>query len=287
MGLFYRILGVAALFHDACRSIYIYHIVRIDWIVVAALSLYSFAGASALGLPWPEFPLEVPMAYPLLQTSLALSLLTLLLISAARQDTIFRPLNTTARDDGMPQAPAAGHAEPVDLRISGRFNRGFGHLLSLRTLPVRWNVDDTGSILLEAYIEEVHVWAGLPLADSGALADQSGHWSLIIPREALSDGAEEGILYSGLSARPAFRIWLPGRRTTAILSVGNASQAITLKRMFHEILKESAAKEAGFFRGRLEANLDRPSPDHPPGASDRRAKPGEDISWNNLIDFSR
>ena len=128
--------------------------------------------------------------------------------------------------------------------------------------------------------------SGLPLADSGALADHSGHWSLIIPREALSDGLEEGMLYSGLSARPAFRLWLPGRRRTAILSVGNASQAITLKRMFHEILNESAAKEAGF-RDRLEANLDQPSPDHPPGASERRAKPGEDISWKDLIDFSR
>ena len=75
MGLFYRLLGVAALFHHVCRSIYVYHIIRIDWIVVAALSLYSFAGASALGLPWPKFPLEVPMAYPVLQMSFAISVL--------------------------------------------------------------------------------------------------------------------------------------------------------------------------------------------------------------------
>jgi hypothetical protein len=287
MGLFYRLLGVVALFHDVSKSIYFYNIIRVDWIVVALLLLYSFVGASALGLPWPVFPLEIPMAYPALQTSLALSSLALLLISAARRDTIFRPMDIAGRADGRPQAPESGRAETVDLRLSGRFNRGVGHPLSLRALPVRWKIDDTGSILLEAYIEVVHVWDGLPLADSGAMTDHSGHWSLIIPREALSDGAEEGILYSGLSARPAFRLWLPGRRRTAILSVGDASQAITLKCMFQDILEESAAKEAGFFRGRLEANLHKPSPDHPPGASERHAKPGEDISWNDLIDFSR
>ena len=56
-----------------------------------------------------------------------------------------------------------------------------GHCLSLRALPSRWNIDDTGSILLEAYIEEVHVGTGLPLADSGAMTDHSGRWSLIVP----------------------------------------------------------------------------------------------------------
>jgi hypothetical protein len=118
------------------------------------------------------------------------------------------------------------------------------------------------------------------------MTDHSGHWSLIIPREALIAGTEEGLLYSGLLARPAFRLALPGRRTTAILSVRDASQAIILSRMFDGILKESAAREAAF-RDRLEANLDRPSPVHPPGTSGRRAKPAEEIPWDDLIDFSR
>lgn len=44
MGLFYRLLGVVDLFHDASKSVYIYHIVRTDWIIVAAHLLYSFVG---------------------------------------------------------------------------------------------------------------------------------------------------------------------------------------------------------------------------------------------------
>ncbi len=266
MGLFYRLLGVAALFHHVCRSIYVYHIIRIDWIVVAALSLYSFAGASALGLPWPKFPLEVPMAYPVLQMSFAISVLALLLISAARQDMIFRPMNTTDRADGRPPASESGRAEPVDLRISGRFDRGFGHSLSLRELPVRWNIDDTGSILLEAYIEEVRVGSGLPLADGGALADHSGHWSLIIPREALSDGLEEGILYSGLSARPAFRLWLPGRRRTAILSVGNASLLIHIETHVSQRISTNRPRKRPAFMTGLRRNLDQGYPSNLPGS---------------------
>jgi hypothetical protein len=286
MGLFHRLLGLAAFFNEVTRSIRVYHIVRIDWIVVAVLLLYAFAGASALGLPWPKLPFEIPLAFPALQTAIALLALALIVTSGVRQDTIFRPMNVTARALAVPQSPLTDRPEPIDLRISGRFDRGFGRPVSLRDLPVQWKVDDTGSILLEAYVEEVHVGHGLPLFDSSALSDSPGYRSLIIPRETLIDGAQEGILYFGLRARPGLRLDLPARRLTAILSVRNASQMMILNRMFNEILKESAAKEADFFRNKLEANLEEPSPNDPTGAPKRHAKPGEEISWKDLIDFS-
>ena len=67
-------------------------------------------------------------------------------------------------------------------------------------------------------IETDVIVAGVSLS----LSDNSGRWSLVVPREALSDGGEPGRLYFGLSARPATRLRLPGRRTTAILSVTSA-----------------------------------------------------------------
>ncbi len=102
MGLFYRVLGLMALVHEICGSIHAHHIIRFDWIVVALLLFYLLAGASALGLPWPTFPLEIQLAYPVLQTTLASSALALFLICWVRRDTIFRPMNIFARGDSMP-----------------------------------------------------------------------------------------------------------------------------------------------------------------------------------------
>jgi hypothetical protein len=283
MGLFYRVLGLMAFVHELCRSIYVYHIIRIDWIVVALLLFYVFAGASALGLPWPPFPLEIQLAYPVLQTTLASSALALFLICWVRRDTIFRPMNIIARGDSMLRRVVSERPEPIDLRISGRFDRGFGQPLSLRELPVRWKIEDTGAILLESNVEEVHIGSDFPFPRS----DSSGYWSLIIPREALIEGAEEGILYFGLFACPAFRLRLPARRITAILSVRNLSQMIALSRKFDEILAESTAKEADFFHTKLGANLNKPSSSQSPDQAGRKVKPGEEIPWKDLIDFSQ
>jgi hypothetical protein len=181
----------------------------------------------------------------------------------------------------MSHLPVSVPPEEIDLRVSGRFDRGLGHSLSLREIPVRWNIDDTGSILLETYIEEAE---GIDLALP--LSDRSGPWSLIVPREALVDGTEEGVLYFGLSARPAFRLTLPGRRMTAILSVKNASQLMTLSRLFDVLLAESAAKAVRFFSATLDASASQPSPNHPPEPIDCREKPGDEIPWKNLIDYS-
>jgi hypothetical protein len=281
VGLFYRVLGLMALVHHVCRSIHVYHILRVDWIVAALLLLYLWAGASALGLPWPTFPLDIPLAYPILQTTLASSALVLFLICWLRRDTIFRPLHLIPRAGRVPPAAVSERPAPIDLRISGRFARGFGQALSLRDLPVRWNIDDTGSILLESFLEEVHIGSEFPIPRE----DGSGYWSLITPRDALIDGAEEGVLYFGLSARPAFRLRLPGREITAILSVRNLSQMITLSRQFGEILAASTAKESAF-QAELEKSLSKP-PSSPPAPARREATPGEEIPWKDLIDFSR
>jgi hypothetical protein len=277
MWLFYRLLGLTALLDEGAGSIRLNYLIRGDWILFAVIFFYFITGASAFGLPWAN-PLEIPLAYPVLQTSLAASALALLVICWMRRDTIFRPMNIVARGVDTSQSPIPG---PIDLRFSGRFDRSLGHYLSLRNFPVWWNVDDTGSISLETRVKEAGVFDVETL-----LSDSSGHWSLIVPRETLIAGAEEGTLYFGLSARPAFRLSLPGRRTTAILSVKNASQLMTLSRLFDGLLAESAAKEASFFRN-LDANPSQPSPPRPPEPTERREKPGGEIPWDNLIDFSR
>ncbi len=283
MGLFYRVLGLMAFVHEICASIHVYHMIRVDWIVVAILLFYLFAGASALGLPWPAFPLEIPLAYPVLQTTLALSALVLFLICWVRRDTIFRPMNLIAQGDSVPQTVVSERPAPIPLRLSGRFDRGFGQPLSLHDLPVRWKIEDTGENLARI----VHQRGPHRVRFSISAPDNSGYWSLIIPREALTEGAREGILYFGLSACPAVRLTLPARQITAILSVRNLSQLIALRRTFDDIQAESTKKEADFFRTKLGANLSEPSSSGSTEQAERQVNPGKEIPWKDLIDFSQ
>jgi hypothetical protein len=74
---------------------------------------------------------------------------------------------------------------------------------------------------------------------------------------------------------------------TAILSVNCASELMKLSRLFDVLLAESAAKAASFFGATLDANAIQPSPNQPPEPIDRQEKPGEEIPWENLIDFSQ
>jgi hypothetical protein len=275
MSLFYRLLGLTALVDEFLGCIRVYYIVRGNWILFAIILIYFFAGASALGLPWPVLPLEIPLAYPGLQAALALLGLTLLVLCWIRRAIIFRPMSVVPRPDAMSPAPAVVTPKQIDLRISGRFDRGTGHSLSLRDFPVRWNIHDTGAISIETDVAVVGV----------SLTDNSGRWSVIVPRETLSDGGEEGMLYFGVSARPAVRLKLPGRRTTAILSFKSASQLSMVRHMFELVLTESAEKEATF-RTELQANLNATPEFHYPVASRRLETGGEEIPWKNLIDFS-
>jgi hypothetical protein len=62
---------------------------------------------------------------------------------------------------------------------------------------------------------------------------------------------------------------------------------IALSRKFDEILAESTAKEADFFHTKLGANLNKPSSSQSPDQAGRKVKPGEEIPWKDLIDFSQ
>ena len=282
MSLFYHILGLTALFDVCLKSIRVNYIIRGDWIVFAIIFLYAFAAASVLGLPWPKLPLEIPLDYPALQLCLSLSALALLVFCWVRQDIVFRPMNVIARGVEVSQTSTLVRPEEIDLRIWSRFNRGPGHSVWLRDFPVRFNIDDTGTISLETYIDDSGTFEG-----SASLLGSSGAWSLVVPRQAFTHDREEGKVYFGLSARPAFRLTLPERRTTTILSVRNAAQLTALSRLFDGLLAESSLREASFFRNELEANLNPPSHAHPrSGPTKRQDTPAEEIPWRDLIDFS-
>jgi hypothetical protein len=283
MSLFYHILGLMAVFDACLKSIRVNYIIRGDWILFAIIFLYSFAAASALGLPWPRLPLEIPLDYPALQLSLSLSALALLVICWVRRDIVFRPMNIIARGVEVSQTSALVRPEQIDLRIWSRFNRGPGHSVWLRDFPVRFNIDDSGTISLETYVEDGGTFLG-----SASLLGSSGAWSLVVPRQAFTHDREEGKVYFGLSARPAFRLTLPERPMTTILSVKNAAQLTALSRLFDVLLAESSLREANFFQTKLEANLSPPSHTHAPsGPTKRQDTPAEEIPWKDLIDFSR
>ncbi len=283
MSLFYRILGLTSAFDACLKSIRVNYIIRGDWILFAILFLYSFAAASALGLPWPKLPLEIPLDYPALQLCLSLSALALLVICWVRRDIVFRPIKVLARGDEVSQTSALVRREEIDLRIWSRFNRGPGHSVWLRDFPVKFNIDDSGTISLETYIEDSGTFLG-----SASLLGSSGAWSLVVPRQAFTHDRAEGKVYFGLSARPAFRLTLPERRTTTILSVKNAAQLTALSRLFDVLLAESSLREASFFQNKLEANLSPSSHTHPAsGPTKRQDMPAEEIPWKDLIDYSR
>jgi hypothetical protein len=96
-----------------------YYIVRANWSFFAIIFIYFIAGVSALGLPWPVLPLEIPLAYPGIQaalalSALALSALTLLVLCWIRRDIIFRPMNIVTRPVAMSQAAVVVTAEQID-----------------------------------------------------------------------------------------------------------------------------------------------------------------------------
>jgi hypothetical protein len=282
MSLFYHILGLMAVFDACLKSIRVNYIIRGDWILFAIIFLYSFAAASALGLPWPKLPLEIPLDYPALQLSLSLSALALLVICWVRRDIVFRPMNIIARGVEVSQTSALVRPEQIDLRIWSRFNRGPGHSVWLHDFPVRFNIDDSGTISLETYVDD-----GGTFGASASLLGNSGAWSLVVPRQAFTHDREEGKVYFGLSARPAFRLTHSERRMTTILSVKNAAQLTALSRLFDVMLAESSLREANFFQTKLEANLSPPSHTHTPsGPTKRQDTPAEEIPWKDLIDFS-
>jgi hypothetical protein len=281
MSLLYRALGIAALFNEVLGAIRWNHI-RLNWILLAVLSLVFVDGAVRLESPRVIWPFLHPQTVPVLQMALSSSALVLALISLARRNSIFRPIDLVAEKGGPPPAADPVESQQVDLQVTGRFDRGGGNSVSLINFPCRWHISETGAISLETRVVELGGFD--PFRPLGGEA--SGEWNLLVPRETLTDRLEDGMLYFGISARPAVRLSFPGRRMTATLSVRNVSQRLALRRQFDALLATSADAEKIFYHD-LEEKLAQPPPTHKPEPAKARNKSGEGIPWDNLIDFSR
>jgi hypothetical protein len=281
MSLLYRTLGITALVNEILGSIRLNHI-RLNWIGLAVLPVLFADGYIQLGSPRLTWHFLHPLVPPILEMAFATLALVLVLICMARRNTIFRPTTLAVGDGAISRQAVLAQAQAVDVQVTARFDRGGGNIVSLREFPFTWQVSETGAISIETRVAEAggaHIW----LPQSG---DPSGLWSLIVPRETLTNGLEHGILYYGLRARPALRLNFPGRPSAAILSVGDASQLIGLRSTFDALLAESADKEAVFFSA-VEQKLAPPTPEPQAGPRSDAKKSGEAIPWENLIDFSR
>ena len=215
--------------------------------------------------------------------SLSLSALALLVNCWVRHDIVFRPMNIIARGVEVSQASDLVRPEQIDLRIWSRLDRGPGHSVWLRDFPVRFNIDDSSEISLETYVDDGGTFGG-----SASLLGSSGAWSLVVPRQAFTHDREEGKVYFGLSARPAFRLTLSERRMTTILSVKNAAPTDSIESPVRCIARRIIFAGSQFFQNKLEANLSPPSHADPrSGPTKRPDTPAEEIPWKDLIDFSR
>jgi hypothetical protein len=280
MGLVYRALGLMAYVNEVLGRIAVYH-VRLNWILLAVLLWYFGDGATHLASRGPGGAGTHSPLFAVMEVSLSATALALIAVCWMQRNTIFRPATFLARNGVLSRDQDPAAAPLVDLRVTGRFDRGHGNSLMLRDFPARWDISETGAISIETRVTDVGTFDSIPPLSG----DPSGSWSLIVPRETLTHGLEDGVLYYGLSARPALRLSLPGRRTTAILSVTNTAQLIALCRTFDALLADSAAKEAIFY-STLKQNLDQPAPTHNPEPADTVKKSGDAIPWEKLIDFS-
>jgi hypothetical protein len=276
MGIVYRLLGLTAAIRNVLASLWLKGLIRGDWILFAIAVFYLVAGTTALGWPWPRLPWTMPLAYPALQTALAASALALLVVCGMRRGTIFRPTGRTGRASGPPVRVQPGLPE---VRVFGRFERGVGRSVSLCDIPARWRVEDTGTISIEVHFDEGLVVSGMPFTVD------SETWSLVVPRDALRAGGEEGLLYFGLSALPALRIRLPGRRMAAILAVRRPWTVAQLRELCDRLCAESVDREAGFFRAAPGSAPVPFVPTHPPEPAGPKNETEDGIPWNKLIDF--
>jgi hypothetical protein len=280
MQLFCRALGLTAFIDESLKAVRLNYFIRLNWIFVGVLLWYLVDGASQLGGFWPAGPFASPPLNSILKIALSSSTLALLIMCWLRRNTIFRRAGDLRQRADSAKSDEPLKAEGLDLRITARLDRGAGNSVMLRQFPVRWHINDSGTISLETHVEEV---GSIGLFSSQF--DSSGMWSLAVPRESLMGGFDEGMLYYSLWARPALRLQLPGRRTTAILSVGNRSQLIALRRTLDALLAESADREASFQR-ELESKLSRPTTTPAPEAAETSKKSEDELLWKNLIDFS-
>jgi hypothetical protein len=219
MGFYSRAVGVMAATNHVLGSIRLYH-GRLNWLALASLVSVFVDGAGRLG-EWTPGGLfgDLPTSA---MTTVALSFCGLILfaISIWRKNVIFRPTaswtQAVAPVVGRPEA-----GETIDLRATGWF-RGGGDALSLRDFPVAWEVSETGAVSLMTRVVDR---GGLPEFFSDS-ADRSGTWCLVLSRESWTGDMVDGLLYFGLSARPAMWLQVPGEPRAVILRLGHASELI-------------------------------------------------------------
>jgi hypothetical protein len=281
MAPFHRALGIAALVNEVLGAIRWNHI-RLNWILLVVLALLFADGFAQLGSPRLNLPFLHPLFLPVLQMVLSSSAFAFCVVSLGCRNTIFRPAHVAAKSDGTSQAVDQLNSGKIDLRVTGRFDRGAGNSISLIEFPCQFRVSDTGAISLETRVVEVGVFDAF--RPHGG--ERSGEWSLLVPRETLRGNLQDGFLYFGLSARRAVRLTFPGRRMTAILSVGNVPQLLALRLMFDSLLAASAASEKVFYKT-LEENLAQPSTAQSAEPKVATKNSGDSVPWENLIDFSR
>lgn len=275
-----RTLGMVAAINAKLTAIRLLHHIPLDGLVVVLLMLVFADGVDRIWGPKPAGPATVVLAIPIVEAVLPASALGLSLVCLMRRNLIFRPTDShIARGATGPE----GDARKLDLRASGWFRRGVGQTVWLRESTAAWDVSDDGTISLLASVRGSGYFQGLT---STWWEDSSGMWSLALPRELLKQGLEDGVLYSGFSARPALRLRSPDIRDAIVVSVRDSPEFVSLHRALDEVLAASARNEAAFARRLEEMAARAPAEKYTDQAIPEKKADGG-IEWENLIDVSK
>jgi hypothetical protein len=280
MSLYYRFLGLAAALNAILGAIRLHHI-PLNWLVMGLLALATVGQAVGFGPNGAGGAFADPEAGRILRIALCALMFVLLVIVLVRRNVIFRPLDSLRGSGAVALADVEGVGRIVAPRASAVFRRDSGQTLRLHNFPTAWEISETGAISLVT-----RVVGGDFHGFIGPSEDPSGMWCLALPRELLEHGLEDGILYYGLSARPALRGFPPGKSEAVILSVDTLSDLLAFRRTLDEVVADSARKQASFF-AKVEATQSTVTahPDRKVSAPGGNAE--ERIAWENLIDFTK
>jgi hypothetical protein len=271
MGLFYRLLGFVSAVNAVLCAWRIYY-VPLNWIALAALAWHTFAAGRQLSEVRPAWDLSREQVVPIARMTLSTGAIALFVICTIRRNIIFRlaawPLGSVSRSRDLGEEPRRA----TGLRFTGKVRRA-QESLPLRDCPVVLNVAETGEILLEARLEDMGGW---PDYFSTPGQDLTGTWSIMLSREGLKGGLEEGTFYPSFRARPALRLARPETRELVILSLPNTTEFLAFLGAVDEIVADSLRKEAILVRRVTEVATEVPP------AKNREG----DVNWGKLIDFS-
>jgi hypothetical protein len=280
MSFYYRMLGLAAALNAILGAIRLHHI-PLNLLVMGLLALATVGQAVGFGPNGAGGAFSNPEAGTILRVALCASIFVLLVICLVRKNVIFRPMDSLRGSGTVALGDGEGVGRIVAPRASGVFRRDSGQMLRLHNFPTVWDISEAGAISLVTRVAggDFHGFIG-------PSEDPSGMWSLALPREMLEHGLEDGILYYGLSARPALRGFPPGKSEAVILTVDSRSDLLAFPRTLDEVLAESAREQASFFAKVEEAQSAAPA--HPDRKASAPAGNGEErIAWENLIDFTK